>query len=108
MDAYAKAGAVAEEVISSIRTVTAFSGHKKEIQRYSKNLITAKSFGIKRGVATGTLMGTFNIVLFGVMALAFWFGAKQVREEGLKVGDILTVFFAVVIGAFSIGFMVNN
>lgn len=31
--AYAKAGAVAEEVLSSIRTVFAFGGQKKEIQR---------------------------------------------------------------------------
>lgn len=31
--AYAKAGAVAEEVISSIRTVFAFSGQEKEIER---------------------------------------------------------------------------
>ena len=31
--AYAKAGAVADEVLSSIRTVTAFSGQKKECIR---------------------------------------------------------------------------
>lgn len=31
--AYAKAGAVAEEVLSAIRTVFAFSGQKKEIER---------------------------------------------------------------------------
>lgn len=31
--AYAKAGAVAEEVLSAIRTVFAFSGQNKEIKR---------------------------------------------------------------------------
>ena len=31
--AYAKAGAVAEEVISSIRTVAAFGGEQKECDR---------------------------------------------------------------------------
>ena len=34
LDAYAKAGAIAEEVISSIRTVVAFEGQEKEIKRY--------------------------------------------------------------------------
>lgn len=34
MEAYGTAGAVAEEVLSSIRTVVAFSGQEKEIQRY--------------------------------------------------------------------------
>ncbi|GFS95723.1 ATP-dependent translocase ABCB1 [Nephila pilipes] len=36
MEAYGKAGAVAEEVLSSIRTVFAFGGERKEIQRSSK------------------------------------------------------------------------
>ena len=34
MDAYASAGAVAEEVISSVRTVMAFGGQEKECQRW--------------------------------------------------------------------------
>lgn len=33
LDAYAKAGSIAEEVLSSIRTVAAFGGEKKEIER---------------------------------------------------------------------------
>ena len=40
--AYAKAGAVAEEVISAIRTVTAFGGQEKEANRlvyYNQNKI---------------------------------------------------------------------
>ena len=32
-NAYAKAGGVAEEVISSIRTVVAFGGQEKEVDR---------------------------------------------------------------------------
>lgn len=34
LGSYAKAGAVAEEVISAIRTVFAFNGSQKEHQRY--------------------------------------------------------------------------
>lgn len=35
LQAYAKAGAIADEVLSSIRTVAAFGGEKKEVQRYA-------------------------------------------------------------------------
>lgn len=35
LTAYAKAGAVADEVLSSIRTVAAFGGEHKETERYS-------------------------------------------------------------------------
>ena len=34
LKAYGKAGAIAEEVISSIRTVLAYNGQEKGIQRY--------------------------------------------------------------------------
>lgn len=33
LQAYAKAGAVADEVLSSIRTVAAFGGERKEVER---------------------------------------------------------------------------
>lgn len=41
LEAYGTAGAVAEEVLSSIRTVVSFGGEEKEIERYlsSKCLI---------------------------------------------------------------------
>lgn len=48
--ASAKAGSVAEEVLSSIRTVFAFSGQKKETERYEKYLIEARSINIKKGI----------------------------------------------------------
>lgn len=34
LKAYAKAGAVADEVLSSIRTVAAFGGEKREVERF--------------------------------------------------------------------------
>lgn len=34
LKAYAKAGAVADEVLSAIRTVAAFGGEQKEAERY--------------------------------------------------------------------------
>ena len=49
LTAYAKAGDVAEEVLSSIRTVTAFGGQNEEIERYAENLTEAKKTGIKGG-----------------------------------------------------------
>lgn len=33
LKAYAKAGSVADEVLSSMRTVAAFGGEKKEVER---------------------------------------------------------------------------
>jgi ATP-binding cassette subfamily B (MDR/TAP) protein 1 len=38
LNAYGKAGGVAEEVISSIRTVLSYNGQQRETQRFAKLL----------------------------------------------------------------------
>ena len=40
LEAYAKAGAVAEEVLGAMRTVTAFGGQQKEVERSAAPLIS--------------------------------------------------------------------
>ncbi|KAK7110228.1 ATP-dependent translocase ABCB1-like isoform X2 [Littorina saxatilis] len=103
--AYAKAGAVAEEVFSAIRTVVAFGGQEKEAQRYHENLGQAKSFGVKKGFSSGLSMGFVWLVIFGAYALGFWYGGKLTRDEPdtYSVGKMIIVFFSVLIGAFSLG-----
>ena len=49
MDTYGKAGAIAEEVLSSIRTVVAFGGQQKEIENYKVALKDAKKHSIIKG-----------------------------------------------------------
>lgn len=101
--AYAKAGAVAEEVLSSIRTVFAFGGQKKEIQRYQKNLEDAKNVGIKKAITVNIAMGFMFFMIYMSYALAFWYGSTLILAEEYDAGMLLTVFFAVLIGAFGIG-----
>lgn len=44
-----KAGNLAEEVLSSIKTVYAFSGQQKELERYQKYLNEIRDINIKKG-----------------------------------------------------------
>ncbi|XP_062322714.1 ATP-dependent translocase ABCB1 isoform X2 [Osmerus eperlanus] len=103
--AYAKAGAVAEEILVAIRTVVAFNGQKKAVEKYEKNLEDAKNFGIKKAITTNASMGLTQFIIFGAYALAFWYGTKlSVDEpENYSIGKVITVFFAVMIGSFSLG-----
>lgn len=103
LTAYAKAGSVAEEVFAAMRTVVAFSGQEKAVQTYTKNLDKAKSYGIKKGIMSGSGMGVALMIIFCSYALAFWYGGKLIRENEMDIGNVLTVFFAVVIGAFALG-----
>ncbi|XP_006891548.1 PREDICTED: multidrug resistance protein 1 [Elephantulus edwardii] len=101
--AYAKAGAVAEEVLAAIRTVIAFGGQKKELERYNKNLEEAKRIGIKKAITANISIGAAFLLIYASYALAFWYGTTLVLSEKYSIGKVLTVFFSVLIGAFSIG-----
>ncbi|XP_015248371.1 PREDICTED: multidrug resistance protein 1-like [Cyprinodon variegatus] len=101
--AYAKAGAVAEEVLSAIRTVFAFSGQKKEIERYHKNLENAKTMGIRKAVSANIAMGFTFLMIDLSYALAFWYGSTLILSGEYTIGSVLTVFFVVIIGVFAMG-----
>ncbi|XP_039567137.1 ATP-dependent translocase ABCB1 [Passer montanus] len=101
--AYAKAGAVAEEVLAAIRTVIAFGGQEKEIKRYHKNLEDAKRIGIRKAITANISMGAAFLLIYASYALAFWYGTTLILNDDYTIGKVLTVFFSVLIGAFSIG-----
>ncbi|XP_041104910.1 ATP-dependent translocase ABCB1 [Polyodon spathula] len=105
LSAYAKAGAVAEEILVSIRTVVAFNGQKKAVEKYETNLQAAKELGVKKVITTNISLGLSQFIIFGSYALAFWYGTKLVVDDpqNYTIGNMLTVFFSVLIGAFALG-----
>uniref|UniRef100_A0AAY5KQC5 ATP-binding cassette, sub-family B (MDR/TAP), member 11a n=1 Tax=Esox lucius TaxID=8010 RepID=A0AAY5KQC5_ESOLU len=104
LQAYAKAGAVADEVLSSIRTVAAFGGEDKEAERYDKNLIEAQNWGVKKGTVIGVFQGFLWCIIFLCYALAFWYGSKLVIETNeLSPGTLVQVFFGVLMAAMNLG-----
>ncbi|XP_067891280.1 bile salt export pump-like isoform X2 [Heterodontus francisci] len=104
LKAYAKAGAVADEVLSSIRTVAAFSGEKKEVERYDKNLVFAQRWGVRKGMIVGFFTGYMWMIIFFCYALAFWYGSQLVIEQNeYTPGGLLQVFLGVLVAAMNLG-----
>ncbi|XP_062313920.1 LOW QUALITY PROTEIN: bile salt export pump [Osmerus eperlanus] len=104
LEAYAKAGAVADEVLSSIRTVAAFGGEEKEAERYDRNLVEAQNWGVKKGTIIGLFQGYLWCIIFLCYALAFWYGSKLVIEtKELSPGSLIQVFFGVLMAAMNLG-----
>ncbi|KAG0368368.1 Multidrug resistance protein 1 [Mortierella sp. AD032] len=102
-DSYSKAGSIAEQAISSIRTIVAFGGQKRETAAYVRELDVAFINGKKRAIATGAGVGAFMFILFSTYGLAFWFGAQQVFGGHMTGGEVINVFFGMIIGAFALG-----
>uniref|UniRef100_A0A8D0W1H0 ATP binding cassette subfamily B member 1 n=1 Tax=Sus scrofa TaxID=9823 RepID=A0A8D0W1H0_PIG len=80
--AYAKAGAVAEEVLAAIITVIAFGGQKKDLERYNKNLEEAKRIGIKKAITANiSIVITVSDVFYSVLTGAFSIGQASPSIE---------------------------
>ncbi|KAM4608966.1 bile salt export pump [Polymixia lowei] len=104
LEAYAKAGAVADEVLSSIRTVAAFGGEEKEVERYDRNLAEAQNWGVKKGTIIGVFQGYLWCIIFLCYALTFWYGSKLVIDtKELSPGTLIQVFFGVLMAAMNLG-----
>ncbi|XP_071520197.1 ATP-dependent translocase ABCB1-like [Panulirus ornatus] len=110
MKEYARAGSIAEEVISAIRTVVAFGGEQKEIKRYESNLVHARKAGEKRGLVTGAGMGMVWLLIYAAYSFAFYYGTGLILASRPPEGDgsfdparLIIVFFSVLMGAMNVG-----
>ena len=100
---YAEASAVAEETISSIKTVAAFSKQNHHIAKYVEKLKKAKIYGIWKTAIFGVSVGAVYFLVFGSFAVAFWYGPRLIARGELSVQHMMTALFSVLFGAMSIG-----
>jgi len=81
MDNYGAAGAIAEEVLSAVRTVIAFGGQDKEVEKYSVELKSARKNAFIRGTLTATTMGLMFGIIYGMYGLGLWYGVKIMLDD---------------------------
>ncbi|GAA54706.1 multidrug resistance protein 1, partial [Clonorchis sinensis] len=101
--AYSRAGGIANEVLSAIRTVVAFGGEEKEYNRYSSELTTAQKQGVKKSMAVGGVMGLIGLTLFTSAAVVFWYGVELMLIAEYTAGTVVAVFFNVILGSIYLG-----
>ncbi|CAF0756890.1 unnamed protein product [Adineta steineri] len=110
IQAFAVASSVAQEVLQSIRTVTAFHGQRKEEERFATNLTRAKSMGLKKGLYMGICQGFNQIATFGAFAITFWYGPQLVRTDchHYSAGTVIVVFVGCMVATNSIAQFIPN
>ena len=113
MNQYAKAGGLATETLSAIRTVTALNIQADVINQYRIYLLEAMYIGIRKGLNVGIGNGLIFFTIFGTYAVGFWYGGQLVADDisngctghCVTGGTVITVFFSIVMGSFAIGQM---
>ncbi|KAH8872625.1 Multidrug resistance protein 1 [Schistosoma japonicum] len=106
--AYSRASTVSSEVLSSIRTVIAFGGEKRELLRYQNELSSAESMGIKKATAFGGAGGCIGCVIFASASLVFWYGVKLIQDENTDPGAVIAVFINILLGSIFLGNALPN
>ncbi len=102
-DALAGAGEVAEETISGIRTVRAFTREPEETRRYSASIQSYFELARTRILATSIFSAAISTVGFGAVAVVFWRGGRLVLDNELSVGDLTQFMLYTLIVAASVG-----
>lgn len=101
-EAYEDASRVANDAISSVRTVSSFCAQERVVALYEEKCEKPLKSGIRQGYLSGTGLAFSNFVLFACYALAFWFGSKLVQQDKASFEDVFKVFFAITMSAFGV------
>jgi ATP-binding cassette, subfamily B (MDR/TAP), member 1 len=100
---FAKAGAVATEVMENVRTVQTFGQEQRETSRFAEAVIEAEAAGIKKEVVSNVSIGATYCIMFCTYTIAFWFSAYLIEWRRNDVGEVTATFFSVLLGSFGIG-----
>ncbi|XP_072979313.1 ABC transporter B family member 19-like [Typha angustifolia] len=95
---YMKAGNIAQQAISSIRTVLSFVMEDHMADKYAEWLEKSAPIGHKIGFAKGAGVGVIYLVTYSQWALAFWYGSLLVAKGEITGGDAIACFFGVNLG----------
>lgn len=97
---YSRASVLAQEAISSVKTVHAFWAQEKIVKNYDEYLDEARKAAKIKSPIFGCLFSTEWFCVLSGTALAFWQGFRMYASGEIQsVGTVLNVVLSVTIGA---------
>ncbi|CAF4018617.1 unnamed protein product, partial [Adineta steineri] len=94
LNTYSKAGQIAQEVFSSLRTVLSFNGSKWQQKQYDKELKLNEWYTVRKDATFGAYTGWLFFINFVVYSIGFTFGSilmSHGTHHTLTISDILVV-----------------
>ncbi|PQP94247.1 ABC transporter B family member 15 [Prunus yedoensis var. nudiflora] len=102
-----KAGTIAEQAISSIRTVYAFVGENNTIQKFSAALDGTIKLGLRQGLVKGLAIGSSGTV-FSIWAVMSYSGSRMIMYHGTPGGNVFAVGVSIANGGLAMGSALSN
>jgi ATP-binding cassette subfamily B (MDR/TAP) protein 1 len=95
---YNKSTLIAEQEISSIRTVYSFVGEEKAIAKFSSSLAGTVKLGLKQGLEKGLSIGGNRSVIFVLWAFMSWYGSRLAINHAASGGRIVSGAYCSIMG----------
>ncbi|KAJ3056983.1 Multidrug resistance protein 1 [Rhizophlyctis rosea] len=99
---FAQANTVAEQALSGIRTVYAFSLQKRFVEKYDETMGNVCEVDAKKGNLLGIAMGLFHFTIFLIFAFGFWLAARMVLKREVEPGYACVAVLALMIVAMGL------
>ncbi|GAB1312646.1 hypothetical protein MFIFM68171_02856 [Madurella fahalii] len=104
----AAASSIASEALQHVAVVQAFGAAPRLERKFAEHVASARSAGIKKGVAAAVQAGLLYFIAYSANALAFWQGSRMVVDTmnghgDETVGQIYTVVFLLVDACVCLG-----
>ncbi|KAI0287210.1 hypothetical protein BC826DRAFT_959425 [Russula brevipes] len=96
----AEGGALAEEIVSTIRTAQAFGTQKVLASLYDVPAQNVHAMDRRIAVAQGIGLSFFFFVIYAAYGLSYSFGATLINQGHANPGQIVNVIMAFLIGSF--------
>nr|QUF59446.1 ATP-binding cassette transporter Abcb10-like [Brachionus angularis] len=106
-DELASSSVIAEEAISSMRTVRSFAAEHKISLEYGKNINRSYEIGKKLAVAQGGFMGLVGILSGGALAVVLWYGGKLVHDKKITTGILASFLMYTLQVAMAFAFLTS-
>eukprot|EP00253_Pinus_taeda_P023516 PITA_23516 len=103
-----KSSMVAEQAISSIRTVYSFVGEAKAMANFSLALDATVKIGLKQGLSKGMAIGGNGSVSFALWAFISWYGSRLVMNHDVSGGMVFGVGYCIILGGLSLASALPN
>ncbi|MDN7131231.1 ABC transporter transmembrane domain-containing protein [Halomonas sp. MC140] len=101
-DRVAELGRYAEEVLSGIRTIQAFTHEAEDKARYGQRVEQAFGSAVERTQQRAWLTGIAMLVVFTAVGLMLWQGGQAVLAGTMSAGELSAFIFYAVLAAGSI------
>ncbi|KAG2723678.1 hypothetical protein I3760_02G180400 [Carya illinoinensis] len=107
-DAYAEAASIAEQAVSYIRTLYAFTNETLAKYSYAASLQATLRYGILISLVQGLGLGfTYGLAICSC-ALQLWVGRFLIKQGKAHGGEIITALFAIILSGLGLNQAATN